>query len=338
MLILGRGDVEAVLHGREREIIDLVAAAYRSHDEGRTAVPHSVFLRFPGDDRNRIIGLPAFVGGGTPAAGMKWIASFPDNVRDGRPRASATIVLNSLDNGYPEAVLEGSVISARRTAASAAVAARRLFDGGAATGVSLIGCGVINTEVLRFLPVAMPGLREATVFDLDRQRAHGFAADGAGDGRAGLSITVAPDIGTALGAHRLVSFATTAGRPHTDLRAARPGAVVLHLSLRDLTPEAILAAHNIVDDADHVCREQTSAHLTEQRSGGRAFVDASIGALLRGGTFARDPGRPIVFSPFGLGALDIALAGFVHTTAVQLGLGHRIDDFHPATAPAGALG
>ena len=103
MLILRRTDVADALAGRELEIIDLVADAYRLHDEGATALPHSTFLRFPEDRhaRDRIIGLPAYRGGAAPVAGMKWIASFPGNVAAGLERASASITLNSLENGRP---------------------------------------------------------------------------------------------------------------------------------------------------------------------------------------------------------------------------------------------
>src|SRR4051794_31183059 len=123
VLILGRRDVKAVLDGADGTVLRTVRDTYVAHAHGETSVPHSVFLRFPGDDRNRIIGLPAYVGGPRPVAAMKWIASFPGNIDHGLERASAAILLNSVDDGRPVALVEGSVISARRTAASAAVAA-----------------------------------------------------------------------------------------------------------------------------------------------------------------------------------------------------------------------
>ncbi|MFI0739148.1 2,3-diaminopropionate biosynthesis protein SbnB [Streptomyces sp. NPDC021100] len=327
MLIARHADVHEVLAGREEEILALVQETYGAHEDGRTAVPHSTFLRFPGDDRNRIIGLPAFADGDHPVAGMKWIASFPGNLDAGLPRASAAIVLNSLENGFPVALLEGSQISAKRTAASAALAARLLTEGDEPTGVTLVGGGVINTEVLRFLLVALPSLREVTVFDLDAERAGAFAARCRELGPA-LTVDVATDRPTALARHRLVALATTSGTPHLGSDELRPGTVVLHVSLRDLHPEVILGAQNIVDDADHVCRERTSLHLAEQQVGHREFVDASIGALVRGTVpFTRDPERVTVFSPFGLGILDMALAEYVRAQAAERGLGVQVEGF-----------
>lgn len=327
MLILGHDEVADVLRDREKDLVELVRTAYELHDEGLSAVPHSTFLRFPRDDRNRIIGLPAFLGGEHPVAGVKWISSFPANVEAGLPRASSVVVLNELTTGRPVALLEGSLISAKRTAASAALAARE-FAAPATTGVALVGCGPINFEVLRFLRAALPQLAEVTAFDLSPDRAAAFARQAAEE--LDLPVAVADDVHRAVGAHPLVSLATTASTPHLDLRAARPGAVVLHVSLRDLTAESVLAAQNVVDDADHVCREGTSLHLAEQRTGGRAFVDAPIGGVLRGRVrFHRDPARPLVYSPFGLGALDVALARLVRDEATGRGLGTTVEGFLP---------
>ncbi|MFD8996086.1 2,3-diaminopropionate biosynthesis protein SbnB [Streptomyces abikoensis] len=329
MLIIGHQAAQDVLRDQEQRILTLVEDTYRLHDEGDTALPHSVFLRFPDDARNRVIGLPGYVGGADPVAGMKWIASFPGNVAAGKERASATVVLNSTADGRPEALLEASAISAKRTAASAAVAAGLLVTDAEPRGMSLVGCGPINREVLRFTAARLPSLREVVVFDLDRERAAGFA-DAARETHPGVSFTVAERIEAAMGAHPLVALATTAATPHLDLSACRPGATVLHVSLRDLTVEAILGAQNVVDDADHVCRENTSLHLAEQATGGRDFIAASIGGLLRGTPgFRRDPAAIAVFSPFGLGVLDLALARWVRDEADRRGLGVRVEDFLP---------
>lgn len=326
MLVIGNRTVHRALDGKEHEVLDAVRDAYVAHAVGDTAVPHSVFLRFPADDRNRIIGLPAYLGGGAQVAGMKWISSFPGNVASGLQRASAAIILNSLTTGHPEALIEGSTISARRTAASAALAARTMPGGTPDTGVSLIGCGVINAEVLRFLRVVAPELRTVRLFDLDRARAEAFAEAHAG----GLTVEFADSTDDALAAHRLVSVATTAATPHTGLGHCRPGTLVLHLSLRDLTPEAILGSVNVVDDADHVCRAATSLHLAEQRTGNRDFITAALGdTLATGRPHPRDPHKVTVFSPFGLGILDLALANLVREEAEKDGTVIRLTDFLP---------
>ncbi|MFJ6016946.1 2,3-diaminopropionate biosynthesis protein SbnB [Streptomyces sp. NPDC092952] len=327
MLVIRQADVEKLLANKEREHIDAVRATYLLHEQGATVIPRSVFLRFPDQPSDRIIGLPAFRGGEHPAAGMKWISSFPGNVQSGIPRASAAMLLNSLRTGHPEALLEGSLISAARTAASAALAAEMLTRESRPTGITLVGCGVINLEILRYVNAAIDTLGEVTIHDSSTARAEEFARRCA-ELIPQARIAVVDSLDEALAAQRLVSFATSAGVPHTDLTAVAPGSVVLHVSLRDIDPETLLHTHNIVDDADHVCRELTSLHLAERMTGHRRFIDASIGQLIAGNrAFTPAPDKVTVFSPFGLGVLDLALAVEVYTAARELGLGVDITDF-----------
>jgi N-[(2S)-2-amino-2-carboxyethyl]-L-glutamate dehydrogenase len=335
MLMISSAEVAEILSGRETDLIEIIRYAYIQHERGQSAVPHSIFLRFPDDTQNRIIGLPAYLGGDDPVCGMKWVASFPGNLAIGLQRASATILLNSVRTGRLLAVIEGSLISAKRTAASAALAARLLADQ-RNDGVTLVGCGVINTEVLRFLRAALPTISQVTLFDRDRDRAVKFAR-ACEEVAPSVRVRVADDAGQAMAAHSLVCFATTALQPHTDLSACRLGAtVVLHLSLRDVQPEAILGCQNVVDDADHVCREGTSLYLAEQMTGNRGFIATSIGAILSAPeSFHRDPGRIRVFSPFGLGILDLAVARFVWQAAKQRNLGLELHDFQPNPGMAG---
>ncbi|MEW2268347.1 2,3-diaminopropionate biosynthesis protein SbnB, partial [Streptomyces sp. NPDC047868] len=124
--VISGTQVHEALHGRESEIVDLVEAVYRLHGEGDSVNPPSYFLRFPDRPSSRIIALPASIGGPVGVDGLKWVSSFPGNTASGLPRASAVLILNDHDTGYPFACLESSIISATRTAASAALAADRL--------------------------------------------------------------------------------------------------------------------------------------------------------------------------------------------------------------------
>lgn len=326
ILILGGGEIEELLAGREREVADVVARAYIAHNQGQSSLPHSLFLRFPDNDLDRIIALPAFLGDGFEVAGLKWISSFPGNLRRGLARASAVLILNNTETGRPEAVLESSLISARRTAASAAVGARTLLEGRPAGRVGLIGTGLINFEIARFLGV-LCGAERFLLYDLDAGRARAFAGALARVGAAEAEVASSQE--ELLAACPLVAFATTAIRPHvSDLSICPPGAVLLHISLRDLTAEAILGCDNVVDDADHACRANTSLHLAEQATGGRDFIRCTLADILEGKAPARrGDGSIAVFSPFGLGVLDIALGQMVASAARAAGRGTEIGGF-----------
>ncbi len=330
LLVVGAADVEAALAGRETAVIDAVRDAYLRHREGRTDLPHSVFLRF-GDGRpDRIIALPARIDDGDPVAGIKWIASFPGNLRQGMARASALLVLNSTETGRPTAVMESSIISAQRTAASAALAARELHGVEGETALGLIGCGVINFEVARFVSSITPALTTLLLLDLDVDRARAFAARVAREIPRPLACRIAASPQEVFGGSRLVSFATVTSTPHLHEVAWTADHTVLHVSLRDLAPRLILEADNVADDIDHVLRAGTSLHLTEQACGHRAFVRCTLADVVAGAAPRRVAGRPVVFSPFGLGVLDLAVARLVLAHAVAHGAGVRVPDFLPA--------
>lgn len=332
LLILKGDEVRALLAGRETELIDLVRAAYVAHASGDSSLPHSTFLRFPEDPKSRIIALPAYLGRDFGVAGIKWISSFPSNLERQMERASAVVVLNSSETGRPEALIEGSVISAKRTAASAALAAQRLQNGRRATSASLVGCGLINFEIARFLLTACPEIKTFFVCDLDAARAEQFAAK-CRELSPGVGCEVVGDWRTAFSRSPLISLATTAVEPHIkDLSDCAPGSVILHVSLRDLTPEAILACDNVVDDIDHVCRAQTSVHLAEQLTGGRDFIRCTLADVLTGRAAAHNPAKEItVFSPFGVGVLDLAVASRLRDYGLSQNRGTVIPSFLPDT-------
>jgi ornithine cyclodeaminase len=329
ILILKGEEVRALLDGKEREIIRSVKKAYEAHGNGKSSLPHSTFLRFPDEPGNRVIALPAYLGGEFEVAGIKWVSSFPHNLRAGLDRASAVIVLNSPRTGRPEAIIEGSVINAKRTAASAALAALHLACGPVPDCAGVIGCGLINFEIVRFLVAEVPGLSRLNLYDLNPARAEHFRRDCLKT-FDGLAIEIARDARAVLASTTLVSIATTAGQPYiSDLSPCPPGTTVLGISLRDLSPEAILSYDNVVDDVDHVCRAQTSVHLAEQQVGGRDFIRCTLADVFAGRARPRSDKDVTVFSPFGLGILDLAVGKLARDLSLQQNLGTVMDSFLP---------
>ena len=328
ILILTAEQVAPLLDGREGEVMRAVRLAYEAHERGGSSLPHSVFLRFPGDQRNRIIALPAYLGEGFDVAGLKWVSSFPGNLERGLERASATLILNSPVTGRTQAVIEGSLISARRTAASAALAAQHLHKGGREVRPGMVGCGLINQEVALFLRAVYPGLQSFVVYDTDRARAERYKQK-CEEAFGGVRVDIAGDLNSLLSQCSLISFATTAAVPHVnDLSACAPGSTILHISLRDLSPEVILACDNVADDIDHVCRAQTSVHLAEQLTGTRDFMRCTLADVLLGRAEARrDEESILVFSPFGLGVLDLAVGKLVRDLALEHNRGMIINSF-----------
>ena len=316
-----------ILRAHRADCIDVVRDAYLAHARGQSANPDSYFLRFPEKPDCRIIALPAYLGDGFQVAGLKWIASYPGNVRRGFPRASAVLVLNSYDTGYPFAILESSIISAARTAASAALAAHWLNGRSRrAHALGIVGTGFIARYVYDFLVDTGWEIEEVRLYDTSPLESEKFR-NTACRFEHHRTVTVAPDVEQLVRACDLIVFATVASAPHiADPSLFEHNPLVLHISLRDLAPEILLRSQNVVDDVEHVMKANTSPHLTEQRTGNRNFVTGTLAEIMLGRRSV-NRSRPIIFSPFGMGILDVAVGKWVYDQAVAAGQDQRLSDF-----------
>lgn len=320
--------VKDILDTSKPAVVNVVEDAYLRHDDGRTVNPDSYFLRFPEKPDARIIALPAFADlPSGQVTGIKWISSFPANTQRDVPRASAVLVLNDYETGYPRALLEAASISAARTAASAAVAARALAKHVPGNGeVAIIGAGVIARTIVRYLAAIGYRIDRLSVFDLHAQSADNLVA--LAKDELGIAAARVATVDDALAAQTVVT-ATTAATPHIS-RPVEAGQVVLNISLRDFAPSVVLGAQNYFDDVEHCMKANTSPHLAEQQTGNRDFVTGTIADVVRGRALP-DPSRGVLVSPFGLGVLDLAVGQHVLIEARAQGLAVEVPDFFGET-------
>jgi ornithine cyclodeaminase len=325
--VISGAQVQHALEGREKQIVALAEATYRLHSAGDSVNPPSYFLLFPDRPTARIIALPASIGGDVRVDGIKWISSFPDNVAAGIPRASAVLILNDHDTGYPFACIESSIISATRTAAMAAMAADWFSRGRQRPKrVGFFGVGLIARYIHKFLAGTDWSFDEIGLFDLSAESAAGFRGYLERSGVAN-PITIHDSAEKLIRSSDLIVFATVAGQPHVhDLSWLKHNPLVLHVSLRDLSPEIILASTNFVDDVEHCLKANTSPHLAEQVTGNRDFLQGTLGDFMAGRASA-PADRPLIYSPFGLGVLDLAVGKYVYDEVNRAGSLHVVEDF-----------
>ncbi|MEU5093668.1 2,3-diaminopropionate biosynthesis protein SbnB [Streptomyces sp. NPDC020996] len=324
--VMGGKAVRAVVDRSRPRIRTAVQDAYLAHHHGGTINPDSYFLRFPDKPEARIIALPALLRGEPTVAGIKWISSFPNNLDRGLPRASAVLVLNDYDTGHPFACLEASQISAARTAASAALAAERLRGGPRADRVTVVGAGVISRTVLEFLRDLEWSVGEVVVHDT----VAAYAERSARHARTlGFRARAEESLRGAVADADLVVLATTAAAPYiTEPGFFAAGQTVLNISLRDIGPELVAQAHNVLDDVQHCLKAGTSPHLAAEKFGTREFIDGTLAGLLLD-EYALTSAKPVIFSPFGLGVLDLAVGGLVLAAGLADGTARAVPDFFP---------
>ena len=316
-----------IVRAHRRECIRIVRDAYLAHADGQSVNPDSYFLKFPDKPDCRFIALPAYLGKNFEVAGLKWIASFPANIQRGFPRASAVLVLNDYETGYPFAILESSIISAARTAASAALAAHWLNgQTQRAQSLGIVGTGFIARYVYDFLVDTGWTIDEVRLHDRSPLESEKFRNTACRLDQH-RTVTVVPDVAQLVKACDLILFTTVASTPHiTDAALFEHNPLVLHVSLRDLAPEILLRSQNVVDDVEHVMKANTSPHLAEQKTGNRDFVTGTLADVITGRRLVNG-GRPVIFSPFGMGILDLALGKWVYDQAVASGQNLSLPDF-----------
>jgi 2,3-diaminopropionate biosynthesis protein SbnB len=322
--------VKRIINANREGVFKAVAGAYRLHASCETVNPDSYFLRYRDNPTARIIALPAHIGGAVQKSGIKWIASFPENRLGNLARASAVLILNDARTGYPLACLEGSLISATRTAASAALAAEHLcplpFEG----TLSVIGTGVIARATVDWLLSRNWQFQKVSLYDLDRNEAERFSKwlRTEHDIRAKIEERVEDAVVDS----SLILFTTTAPEPYiADEKLFAHCPTILHLSLRDIGINIVLASQNIVDDVEHCLKARTSLHLAEMTAGHREFVSGTLVDVMDQ-TAKPDDRRTRIFSPFGLGVLDLAVGNLVLETALSSNAAIAIPDFFSDSA------
>jgi ornithine cyclodeaminase len=192
--------------------------------------------------------------------------------------------------------------------------------------VGFFGVGLIARYIHTFLAGTGWSFDEIGVHDLSAESAAGFRGYLERSGAANR-VTVHDTAERLIRSSDVVVFATVAGQPHVnDLSWFGHNPLVLHVSLRDLAPEIILASTNFVDDVEHCLKANTSPHLAEQLTGNRAFLQGTLGDFMAGRA-AAPAGRPLIFSPFGLGVLDLAVGKYVYDEVARAGDLHVVDDF-----------
>jgi ornithine cyclodeaminase/alanine dehydrogenase len=323
LLYLSRADVEAA-GVTMAEIIARLETAFREKGHGRVDMPPKPGLHPgpPGND-NFIHAMPALIGA-MGAAGVKWVSGYPDNPAKGLPYISGLLILNDVETGLPTAVMDATWITAMRTGAATAVAAKVLARPGAAV-FGMVGCGVQARTNLEALAVAVPTLREARAYDLRPDRAAAYARDMTAM-HPRLAIRA---VGTPRQAVEGCDIVVTAGpilaKPQPVIEASWLAEGTLGVPLdydSYFRPEALAAADRFYTD--------DTRQILQTRAGGVYFqripeVYADLGEVLAGLKDGRcSPRERLISMNLGIAMDDMATAPLVLEKARRKGLGTRL--------------
>ena len=187
ILYLSRQDVES-LDFSMREIIDAVEAMFSEKGEGRVEMPPKPGIHTRPDAF--IHAMPAYIPS-LEAAGVKWISGYPGNQQKQLPYITGLLLLNDPDTGLPTAVMDATWITAQRTGAATAVAAKHLARPDSSSA-GIIACGVQGRSNLEALSCIFP-ISSVKAYDMHRQVADQFAADMAPIVGAEIEVVATPE-------------------------------------------------------------------------------------------------------------------------------------------------
>ena len=171
ILYLSRADVEATGVSMA-EVINALESAFRELGEGRVEMPPKPGVHSQPDAF--IHAMPAYIPA-LQAIGVKWVSGYPDNYKRGLPYITGLLILNDAETGMPLAVMDCTWITAKRTGAATAVAARYLARP-ESSSVGILGCGVQGRSNLEALQVLFP-IRRVVAYDVLEEARDAFVKE-----------------------------------------------------------------------------------------------------------------------------------------------------------------
>jgi len=318
ILYLSQSDV-ASIGVTMKEIIDALEIAFREHGNGRTEMPPKPGVHTQPDAF--IHAMPAYI----PAlhsVGMKWVSGYPENYRHGLPYITGLMILNDVETGIPLAVMDCTWITAMRTGAATALAAKYLARP-ESESVGILGCGVQGRTNLEALKVLFP-IKRVVAYDTLPDAAHKYA--NAVRARWHLEVTIAKQPREAVeGVDLVVTAGPILRKPHATIKAGwlKEGAFA---SLVDFDSYWDGAA---MKEASKFCTDDLPQFEHYREVG--YFQDvppiyASLGELVAGKKRGRDNAQEKTMAcNLGLALDDMATAPIVYKRAVERGIGTLLE-------------
>jgi ornithine cyclodeaminase/alanine dehydrogenase-like protein (mu-crystallin family) len=297
------------------ELVDALAAAHEELSAGAASMPPRIAAMV--QDREGLLGvMPSYL----PATGLacKLVTLFPHN-RD-RETHQAVICVFDPDNGTPLALMDGTFITATRTAAGSALATRLLAREDAKV-LALIGTGVQARSHARALP-RVRAFTEIRVAGRDRARAEALAAE------IGAAARVVDSFEEAIRGADVVAATTHSKEPVVRREWLSPGA---HVNSVGLNPNGREVDEQTVADAVLVVESRESA-LAPPPAGAPelvgiapAHVHAELGELVAGSKPGRTSQDQItLYKSVGVAVQDAAAAALVLAAAQNRSAGREI--------------
>lgn len=303
------------------DTIKVIENTVKCIHENDFSQPIKPYLRYK-NPINRIIAMPAYVGADINVAGIKWIASFPENVALNLPRAHSVLVLNNADTGEPICIINSSLLSVIRTASVSGLIIKYfdLFRNKKDLKVGIIGWGPIGQHHYKLCSELLAD--KISQFHLYDNRSIIDKEQIGSDQRV---VVVERWEDAYLDADIFITCTVSKDR-YIDAKP-KEGSLHLNISLRDYKTNIFDYVKNniIVDDWNEVCRENTDIELMHKEKGLLEEHTKSIVDVVCNNALSEyHSSDTLMFNPMGMAAFDIAIANYFFHQAQSAGIGSQL--------------
>lgn len=306
--------------------LEAIQTSFELHGKKEIIQPAKPVIRWGAPEteetRGRIMSMPSYIGGDLDVAGLKWIPSMPENPKKlGQPRASAIILLTDPHNGFPLAIMDGTIVSAMRTGAATGVAAKYLANPDSEI-VGIIGSSIQARTQLMAIMNTMKGIKKIKVFSTTQANAEKFAADMTDE--LGVEVVYVPSAEEAIRDSDIIVTATMSTYPYVKGEWLKEGAFHSEISFWDTAPEELTHYDRvIVDDFKQVKHHgvDVSFRAVEQGIIKEENV-VNLSDIMTNGIAGRTtPQQKILFNPIGMSIHDVSEAYRIYQNAKKEGVG-----------------
>jgi ornithine cyclodeaminase/alanine dehydrogenase-like protein (mu-crystallin family) len=321
ILYLSRVDIER-LGIPMKEIIRIVEQAFYEKAAGRTEAPPKPGIH-PEKDAF-IHAMPAYLEA-TRAAGIKWVAGYPENPKRDLPYISGLLILNDAKTGLPIAIMDCSWITAKRTGAVTAVAAKHLARDDSRV-VGILGCGTQGRSNLEALMATCGSLEQVKAYDTSARNLQEYVKQMT----ALHGIDIIP-VESPKKAVEDCDIVVTSGpilkkpQPAIEKSWFRTGGLACPLDFDSYwKPETMHSMDKLcTDDRDQLAYYKAQGYFADMPD-----VYADLGEIVSGAMPGRESGKErIIAMNLGLAIEDIATASHVYKKAKKAKLGRTLPLF-----------
>ena len=324
VLIANQEQVAALLP--MNECIGVMEEALKMLAQGEALLPLRSSLPLPGGD-NLMVLMPSYLGG-IQAAGVKIITSFPGNYGSEYDTHQGVVLVFDTQYGLLRAIVDGTSVTAIRTAAVSGVATKLLARPDAGD-LAIIGAGTQARTHLEAM-LCVRRLRRVRVYSLPIEGAHQFAQRESK--RHGIEIEVKTTAQEAVAGADLICTVTTAREPVVKGEWIAPGAHINAVGAftpktRELDSAAVVKARLYVDRRESTLHE-AGEFLIPKAEGliGDDHILGELGEVLLGRVPGRrSPDEVTLFKSLGLAIEDLASAHYILRKAQEQQLGTWVE-------------